>query len=347
MRFAAVTGAGVELTRAQILGHRLRAAALDERLPSGAASLRRSALAGHSDSMPRGALLSIHARVAGVGPDTWEDPELVQVWGPRFSAYVIAADDRAVFTLGRMPDEPAKVDLANRIAVDLERFLDGRRLSYAEAGRALGMDPNRLRYGSTTGRLLIRWEGAGRPLVWTVPAPAMPVEDARLELARRYLHVLGPGTPDAFSDWAGIRSPRAHRILAALASELVAVTTPIGERWILASDEASFRSRSDAPPSGVRLLPSGDTWFLFSGAPDRELLVPAEAQRRLLWTPRVWPGAVLLDGEIAGTWRRAGQVVDVEAWGRWSAADRLRVEAEAATLPVPGSNRDIRVRWGP
>ena len=39
--------------------------------------------AGLQDSMPRAALLSIHARMAGTEPESWEDPSLVQVWGPR------------------------------------------------------------------------------------------------------------------------------------------------------------------------------------------------------------------------------------------------------------------------
>src|SRR6266581_3397182 len=55
--------------------------------------------------MPRAALLSIHARVEGTQPSTWEDPSLVQLWGPRFSAYVVAASDVAVFSLGRLPSE--------------------------------------------------------------------------------------------------------------------------------------------------------------------------------------------------------------------------------------------------
>ena len=53
--------------------------------------------------MPRAALLSIHARVEGAHPSSWEDPSLVQVWGPRFSTYVVPARDYAVFTLGRLP----------------------------------------------------------------------------------------------------------------------------------------------------------------------------------------------------------------------------------------------------
>jgi hypothetical protein len=295
--------------------------------------------------MPRGALLSIHARVAGTRPDAWEDPALVQVWGPRFSAYVVAAEDRAVFTLGRMPDEPAGLARALSVADELERFLAGRRMSYAEAGRAMGVDPNSLRYGTTTGRILIRWEGAGRPLIWTVPAPEMDAEDARLELARRYLHVLGPGTADAFGDWAGIRPGRAKRIIDTLAGELEPVSTPIGDRWILASDAASFQAPPRTSPSAVRLLPSGDTWSLLQGR-DRDLLVPDARRRSELWTPRVWPGALLVDGEVRGTWRRANAVVDIDAWGPLSPADRQRVETEAASLPLPGIDRDIRVRWG-
>src|SRR6266498_1423801 len=93
----------LELTRSQILAFRRRATALDERLPRGRPALRRAAWAGLQDSMPRAALLSIHARMAGTQPASWEDPSLIQVWGPRFSAYVVAKRDLAIFTLGRLP----------------------------------------------------------------------------------------------------------------------------------------------------------------------------------------------------------------------------------------------------
>src|SRR3954463_15080268 len=96
---------GLELTRSQILAFRRRAAVLGQRPPRGQGALRRAAWAGLQDSMPRAALLSIHARMADTKPETWEDPSLVQIWGPRFSAYDVAKCDRAVFTLGRLPDE--------------------------------------------------------------------------------------------------------------------------------------------------------------------------------------------------------------------------------------------------
>ncbi|MGJ5816332.1 hypothetical protein [Paludibaculum fermentans] len=91
------------LTRSQILSFRRRVNALDERLPEGEQSLRTAAWAGLQDSVPRAAQLSIHARAAETSPGSWEHPSLVQLWGPRFNDYVVAARDLAVFSLGRLP----------------------------------------------------------------------------------------------------------------------------------------------------------------------------------------------------------------------------------------------------
>ena len=79
------------LGRTEILAHRRVVGSLDVRMPAGEASLRRAAWAGLQDSMPRAALLSIHARVEGTLPTALDDPSLVQVWGPRYSTYVIAS----------------------------------------------------------------------------------------------------------------------------------------------------------------------------------------------------------------------------------------------------------------
>jgi hypothetical protein len=37
--------------------------------------------------------------------------------------------------------------------------------------------------------------------------------------------------------------------------------------------------------------------------------------------------------------------VRVETWERLSDADRAEVEAEAATLPIPGIDRPVEVVW--
>jgi hypothetical protein len=294
--------------------------------------------------MPRAALLSIHARVEGTEPSTWEHPSLVQLWGPRFSAYVVAARDRGVFSLGRLPDDDAGRRIAEDMATRLHAFLGGRRMTYGEAGRALGIHPNALRYGAPTGKILIRWDGARQPTVWTVPPPDVAAPAARLELARRYLHVFGPATPEAFAQWAGIAPRRGVATFDALRRSLTPVRTPIGDAWILTRDEPAFRA-APGPAAPARLLPSGDAFFLLQGA-DRELLVPEADRRHALWTPRVWPGAVLIAGEVAGTWRRADAAITVRLWRRLPRAARDAVEAEAAALPLAGIGGPIVVRWG-
>jgi hypothetical protein len=165
---------------------------------------------------------------------------------------------------------------------------------------------------------VIRWDGSHQPDVWNVPAPDIDPHEARLELARRYVHMFGPATPDAFATWAGIGLVSGMAAFETLGTSLTPVRTPIGAAWILSQDEPLFRA---APGSAAlaRLLPSGDTWFLLHGA-DRELLVPNASQRRALWTSRVWPGALLVEGETVGTWRRAGHVLMIQPWHRLSDA---------------------------
>jgi hypothetical protein len=167
--------------------------------------------------------------------------------------------------------------------------------------------------------------------------------EARLELARRYLHVLGPATGESFARWAGIPPARGSAAFAALGPTLLPVSTPVGDAWILAADEPTLRARA-APTAPARLLPSGDAYWLLQGR-DRELLVPDADRRPQLWTPRVWPGAVLIHGEIAGIWRRDAANVAIEAWHQLSPAEREAVEAEATTLPLPDVLGRIRVRW--
>jgi Winged helix DNA-binding domain len=338
-----VTTARLDLTRQQILAFRRHTGELDERLPPGRSSLRRAAWAGMQDSMPRAAAASIHARVADAGPFTFQDPSLVQIWGPRFSVFVVPARDLAVFTLGTLPDDARGLERAQDLAARLAAMLGGRRMTYAEAGLELGVHPNSLRYAAATGTVLIQWDGARSSLVWTVPPPEADPRDARLELARRYLHVYGPATPESFGRWAGLGTRHAVAAFGALAKSLTPVSTPIGEACILTRDEALFRAEP-RPPAPARLLPSGDSYLLLQGI-DRELVVPDAARRAALWTPRVWPGGLLIDGEVAGTWRRADTAMTVQPWRRLSPTERDAVAAEIASLPIPGVQGRIVLRW--
>jgi hypothetical protein len=123
----------------------------------------------------------------------------------------------------------------------------------------------------------------------------------------------------------------------------LAVRSPLGDEWLLADDEPAMRAGETAA-APARLLPSGDAYFLLHGA-ERELLVPQADQRERLWTSRVWPGALLVEGEIRGTWRRSQHTVRIDAWVRLSRQRRDAVEAEAGALPLPGLDRPIEVVW--
>ncbi len=151
-----------------------------------------------------------------------------------------------------------------------------------------------MRYATTTGTVLIRWDGARAPDVWTVPRPAIEPLEARRELARRYLHVFGPGTHASFATWAGVGAKEARVAWDGL--ELTPVTTPIGEASILSADEALMREPAE-PSTAVRLLPSGDAYWLHHDAAHRELLVPDAKER----------GGALDAARLAGSAPRRGR----------------------------------------
>ena len=248
-----------------------------------------------------------------------------------------------MFSLARLPVDAGRQGRAHETADRLHAFLNGRRMPFGQAGHAMGAQPNSLRYAAPTGRVLLRWDGSRQPVVWTVPPPDMDPQHARLELARRYLHIFGPATATSFARWAGIRPVAASAVFQELVNTLTPVRTPVGDAWILAEDETAFRAQPP-PPAPARLLPSGDAFYLLWGT-DREILVPEANRRAELWTSRVWPGALLVGGEIAGVWRRSAADISLDAWRRLSTAEREAVEAEAISLPLPGLKGPITVRW--
>lgn len=180
--------------------------------------------------------------------------------------------------------------------------------------------------------------------MWTIPAPAITAAEATLELTRRYVHVFGPATQQGFAKWASLGAAYAARAFAELDDELIAVRTPTGSAHLLASDESLMReATADAAPA--RLLPSGDAYTLGITSEDRALLVPNDAQRDELWTPRVWPGAVLVGGKIVGTWRRAQRRMTIHVWGSLSRAAREAIVEEAESLPLPDAGERMLIDW--
>ena len=120
--------------------------------------------------------------------------------------------------------------------------------------------------------------------------------------------------------------------------------TPVGEAWILARDEAAFRA-APGPAAPARLLPSGDAYFLLYGA-DRELLVPDAGRRGELWTPRVWPGALLVGGRDRRDMAAGGRGDDGAALAA-AVARGTRRGRGGGRVPAAARHRGRRivVRW--
>jgi len=99
-----------------------------------------------------------------------------------------------------------------------------------------------------------------------------------------------------------------------------------------------------AAPRLVRLLPPSDPYLQ---GRDRSLLVPDPARAAAVWSGLAKPGAVLVDGEIAGTWRArlAGKRLDIAVtpFDRLDAGQRSAVDSEAARIAAVRSAADVRV----
>ncbi|WP_444951494.1 winged helix DNA-binding domain-containing protein [Micromonospora ureilytica] len=149
----------------------------------------------------------------------------------------------------------------------------------------------------------------------------------RFDLIRAYLRLLGPATPKQVADYldAPVKDVKAR-----WPDDVVEVSVDGEARSLLAADEEALES---ADGKGTRLLGPFD---LFLQAKDRATLAPDAAHAKELWPVLGRPGAVLVDGELVGTWRprKSGRTftVAVHPWHRLSNATRKAITAQAEHL---------------
>jgi Winged helix DNA-binding domain len=129
---------------------------------------------------------------------------------------------------------------------------------------------------------------------WPLGGP--PREQAGVdELARTYLRFLGPAAPAQVAAYLNSTAAELRRWWP---DDLAEVRVDGRRAWL---PEPLVEALRTAPqPRLVRLLPPSDPYLQ---ARDRDLVLPDKAAQRALWTALGQPGAVLLDGEIAGIWR--------------------------------------------
>jgi hypothetical protein len=167
-----------------------------------------------------------------------------------------------------------------------------------------------------------------KPLVLEpIPGWPGPPADAAgtTALQAAYLRFFSPG---AEPDIAGYLGTSRAAVRQDRPADLVAVAVQGRTGWVPAAYLEALRAAEPAPV--VRLLPPSDP--LLQGR-DREVLVPDGAHRAVLWRALGAPGAVLSGVDVVGAWRpkQARGVLElaVEQFRPLAARERAGLEDEA------------------
>ncbi|MDT4926111.1 MAG: hypothetical protein QOG01_3824 [Pseudonocardiales bacterium] len=157
--------------------------------------------------------------------------------------------------------------------------------------------------------------------------PSRPDPKALGKLGMSYLRLLGPAT---VGEVAGYLEARRADLAETWTDDGLAEVEVDGRAAWLPEDQLDALRNAPAPDL-VRLLGPFDPYLQ---ARDRNLIVPDKAVQKTLWPVLGRPGALFVDGEIAGTWRTkaAGKklTITVEAFGPLprSAWEQVAAEAE-------------------
>ena len=170
--------------------------------------------------------------------------------------------------------------------------------------------------------------GTSPPVLQPIPGFSASAEaPERFDLIRCYLRLLGPATPQQVA--AYLDAP-VQEVKARWPQDAVETLLEDKSHWMLAEDLPKI---GGGPATAVRLLGGFD---LFVQTKERTLLVADPKQAKVLWPVLGRPGAVLVDGEIAGTWRprKAGSklTVLIGLWAPLDAKKRAAVQSEAEKL---------------
>ena len=169
--------------------------------------------------------------------------------------------------------------------------------------------------------------------------PTRPDPSALGRLAAGYLRFLGPATVGEF---AGYLEARRADVTDVWPGGLAEVCVDGRTAWLPAGFVDALREAPE--PDLVRLLGPFDPYLQ---ARDRNLIVPDKAVQKALWPVLGRPGALFVDGEIAGTWRTkaAGKklTVSVEAFAPLRPSVWKHVDAEADRVAQVRGVQDVRV----
>jgi hypothetical protein len=312
-----------------VLAARLHSQLLSGARPASALEATRRLLAVQGQD-PRGARLAIRARSSVVSAAAVDralnERELVITWVNRGTLHLVAAEDEPLLhalttpqlrtgSERRLRQEGVSEAAARRgvraITAALESGPQTReelrgvleRSRVPTAGQAL----IHVLFAATLDGLIVRgpMRGAQQQFVlaadWIGPRPALDIEAASAELARRYLEGHGPAGASDLAKWAGITLGRARSALAAIAPQLNELPGGL----------VDLRGRRH-PPRAPRATLLGAFDPLLLGWSERELVAgPNEAW---IVSGGVFRPVALIAGRAAGTWSLQRGRVALDLW---------------------------------
>jgi uncharacterized protein YcaQ len=313
--------------------------------------------------------LQLWARVDGLAADAvaaalWQDRTLVKTWAMRGTLHLLAVEDfpllvAALSTLKRFQQKSwlkyfgLTQETLDALMVGMREMLSDEGMTREEVAAAIAERTGRpeLRelmlsswgallkppafqgyvcFGPNRGQNVTfvqaeAWLGEGKA------TPLLSGEEAKQEIARRYLAVYGPDTSDNFARWFGLATSDAKKLFRSLGDELAAVEVEGWPAWALAT---AADDEGEETAGVVRLLPGFDPYTI---ALYRQPGVLDEEHQPKVSRPQGWISpVVLVGGRMAGVWeyekKRDRIVVTATMFRPASAGVQAGIEAEAARL---------------
>jgi hypothetical protein len=135
----------------------------------------------------------------------------------------------------------------------------------------------------------------------TAPPRDMDREQALARLAEHYFQSHGPATVQDFAWWSGLTAKEARQGLEAVRSSLHRVAEGNQEMWA-GPEPAALPAGGSPAGSSIYLLPPFDEYLL--GYRDRSAVLAPEDAKKVNAGGGMPRPAVVVDGHVAGIWRR-------------------------------------------
>ncbi|MDQ3932963.1 MAG: winged helix DNA-binding domain-containing protein [Actinomycetota bacterium] len=362
------TPGGITVARGQWLGFRWQRHGLDSQSREGV--LDDLLLLGFQDSRHAGAEQSLIQRTSRIGSTSVTevispDGPLVSLWSVRGAphAHRVAHLDFVRDALAPRPSDAggtAYVEAVEEVAAALSAVVTGptskSKASREVADRVSGSlvewcarckadhVPDALfRAAGRHGQIVLGPEEQQATMLYPTPEhPQEKVDRPRLALLSAYFRVNGPTTRTLFRDWMESDTQAIAVLWRELGDDLVRVRVD-NRRYDL--PVGLVEAVKKAPkPDGVVLVPPHDPYLR---QVDRTLLVPDSRRRHEVWRALSGPGALLVDGEVAGTWRyrRSDHEVTITPFDSLTSAQRTRAEKSADRIAKATGDDQPKVAW--